>query len=109
MEQVFGASLKPTDANMQLPELLIILIFILASQTTSRIHSTPKLHPQTLGIHDSPPNHPKNVLARSQVTHVGREGAADDGFVPLHVVIGCLITHFTINILITFLLRAKFQ
>lgn len=71
MERVFGASLKPTDATTQLLELLVILMLILASQTTSRLHSTPKLHPQTLGIHDSPPNHPKNVLARPQVTHVG--------------------------------------
>lgn len=106
---------------MQLPDLLILLMIVWASIRQQLQGSTPpandlnSIHRPTgsLTILDTTLTllytTPKLCFTCSSVTHVGREGATDNGFISLHVIIGRLITHFTVNVLITFLLKEKFQ
>lgn len=120
-ERAFGASLyaergaeTQRDAAVQLSGLFILVTFRLASvgqqlqgssPSTNNLNSIrrPRASPTLLQTIPEP------RFTRSSVTHVGREGATDNGFVSLHVIIGRLVAHFAVNVLVPFLLQEEFQ
>lgn len=106
---------EPAAATGQLPAPLILSTFVLASIRQQLRGSSPPAADlnssrRPRGPPDPPSRRPQNhVSPCSSVTHVGREGATDHGFVSLHVVIGRFVTHFAVNVLIAFLLEEELQ
>jgi len=104
----------PAGATVRLPELLILWTSILAAVSQQLRGSSPPTN-HLSSIHrrrgSSTPLQmtPKPCLTCSSVTHVGWEGATDNGFIPLHVVIGSLVTHFAVDVLVALLPKEERQ